>query len=434
MKRLSAFTRQLGDPNVPSPLTGEGGARAAQPRGRVRVGLRSARRGVPPSPWPSPVKGEGTRWQRPVLRAAAPLAAVLFAFATPAHAEDDRTLTVVTWGGTYEASQHEAYFEPFEAATGIAVETVRYDGSLEALRAHLADGETTWDVIDLIRADAVRACEEGLLEKIDPAILEPAPDGTPAQDDFLDGAIRPCSITQLVFSTVIAYDNRAFPGEKPRRVEDFFDTERFPGKRALRKAPVALFEWALMAYGVPRQQLYELLSTERGFDLALAKLESIREELVWWQGGQEPVDLLRQGKVAMASGYNGRFFHARAVEGTPISVIWDGQLLDFNAWAIPQGADDGDLARRFIAFATQTPRLAAQANRISYGPARESAQRRVGLHVTAGVPMRPYLPTAERHMETAIARDHTWYAQTVDLRQRRFRQWLSGTGRTGTQE
>ena len=408
MKRLSAFTRQLGDPNVPSPLTGEGGARAAQPR--------------------------GTRWQRPVLRAAAPLAAVLFAFATPAHAEDDRTLTVVTWGGTYEASQHEAYFEPFEAATGIAVETVRYDGSLEALRAHLADGETTWDVIDLIRADAVHACEDGLLEKIDPAILEPAPDGTPAQDDFLDGAIQPCSITQLVFSTVIAYDNRAFPGEKPRRIEDFFNTERFPGKRALRKAPVALFEWALMAYGVPRQQLYELLSTERGFDLALAKLESIREELVWWQGGQEPVDLLRQGKVAMASGYNGRFFHARAVEGTPISVIWDGQLLDFNAWAIPQGADDGDLARRFIAFATQTPRLAAQANRISYGPARKSAQRRVGLHVTAGVPMRPYLPTAERHMETAIARDHTWYAQTVDLRQRRFRQWLSGTGRTGTQE
>ena len=434
MKRLSAFTRQLGDPNVPSPLTGEGGARAAQPRGRVRVGLRSARRGVPPSPWPSPVKGEGTRWQRPVLRAAAPLAAVLFAFATPAHAEDDRTLTVVTWGGTYEQSQHEAYFEPFEAATGVAVETVRYDGSLDALRAHLADGETTWDVIDLIRADAVHACEDGLLEKIDPAILEPAPDGTPAQDDFLDGAIQPCSITQLVFSTVIAYDNRAFPGEKPRRIEDFFNTERFPGKRALRKAPVALFEWALMAYGVPRQQLYELLSTERGFDLALAKLESIREELVWWQGGQEPVDLLRQGKVAMASGYNGRFFHARAVEGTPISVIWDGQLLDFNAWAIPQGADDGDLARRFIAFATQTPRLAAQANRISYGPARKSAQRRVGLHVTAGVPMRPYLPTAERHMETAIARDHTWYAQTVDLRQRRFRQWLSGTGRTGTQE
>jgi putative spermidine/putrescine transport system substrate-binding protein len=352
----------------------------------------------------------------------------LLLLAAPVHADDvddGRTLTVVTWGGTYERSQWEAYFEPFEAATGVEVETVRYDGSLEGLREQLADGKTRWDVIDLIRADAVRACDEGLLQEIDPAILQPAPDGTPAEDDFLDGAIQPCSITQLVFSTVIAYDNRAFPGEKPRRVEDFFDTERFPGKRALRKAPVGLFEWALMAYGVPRQQLYDLLSTDRGFELALRKLDQIRDDLVWWQGGQEPVELLRQGKVAMASGYNGRFFHARAIEGAPISVIWDGQLLDYNAWAIPAGADDGALARRFIAFATQTKRLAAQANRISYGPARESAQRRVGLHVRAGVPMRAHLPTAARHMESAIARDHSWYAQTVDLRARRFRQWLS---------
>jgi putative spermidine/putrescine transport system substrate-binding protein len=354
------------------------------------------------------------------------LTAVLLALAAPAQAQDaPETLTVVTWGGTYEESQRAAYFAPFEAATGVEVETVRYDGSLAALRDHLASGETTWDVIDLIRADAVKACDEGLLEEIDPAILAPAPDGTPPEDDFLEGAIRRCSITQLVFSTVIAYDNRAFPGEKPRTVEDFFDTERFPGKRALRKAPVALFEWALMAYGVPRQQLYDLLSTDRGFDLALAKLDQIRDALVWWQGGQEPVELLKRGEVAMASGYNGRFFHARAVAGAPISVIWDGQLLDFNAWAIPKGADDAGLARDFIAFATRTDRLADQANRISYGPARESAQRRVGLHVDTGVPMRPYLPTADRHMESAIRRDHGWYAQTVDLRQRRFRQWLT---------
>ena len=167
----------------------------------------------------------------------------------------------------------------------------------------------------------------------------------------------------------------------------------------------------------------------RGLRLAFRRLDQLRGHIVWWSDGAAPPELLQRGEVAMASGYNGRFFHARAVEGAPISVIWDGQLLDFNAWAIPQGADDGDLARRFIAFATRTERLAAQANRISYGPARESAQRRVGLHVTAGVPMRPYLPTAERHMETAIARDHNWYAQTVDLRARRFQRWLSQPAR-----
>jgi len=352
--------------------------------------------------------------------------AALLAAAAPAAADNDETLTVVTWGGAYEDSQWAAYFEPFAEATGVEVETVRYDGSLRALREHLQSGAATWDVIDLIRADAQAACEAGLLQRIDPAILQPAPDGTPPREDFIAGAIQPCSITQLVFSTVIAYDNRAFPGEKPRSIEDFFNVERFPGKRALRKAPVGLFEWALMAYGVPRVQLYDLLSTQRGFQLAFRKLNGIRDQLVWWQGGQEPVDLLTSGKVAMASGYNGRFFHAQVVEGAPISVIWDGQLLDYNAWAIPKGADDAELARDFIAFATSTKRLADQANRISYGPARESAQRRVGLHVDTGVPMPPHLPTAERHMENAIRRDHTWYAQTVELRQRRFEQWLDG--------
>jgi putative spermidine/putrescine transport system substrate-binding protein len=145
------------------------------------------------------------------------------------------------------------------------------------------------------------------------------------------------------------------------------------------------------------------------------------------------VELLMDGEVAMASGYNGRFFNARVVEGAPIQVIWDGQLLDYNAWAIPKGADDAGLARDFIRFATSTPRLADQANRISYGPARESAQRRVGLHVEAGVPMAPHLPTADRHMARAIQRDHHWYAQTVDLRQRRFERWLAGDGRARTE-
>lgn len=339
--------------------------------------------------------------------------------------EAPEPLTVVTWGGTYEASQQAAYFEPFTEETGIPIRTVRYDGSLSALREHLAGtSPVEWDVIDLIRSDARVGCRENLLEPIDPAILAPAPDGTPAPQDFMEGTITPCAITQLVFSTVIAYNDEAFPGRKPRSIEDFFDLQTFPGKRALRKAPVALLEWALMSYGVPRQQLYDLLSTQRGFDLAFGRLDRIRDQLVWWTGGQEPVEMLVSGEVAMASGYNGRFFHARAVEGEPISVIWDGQLLDFNSWSIPMGTDQPETARRFIRFATQTERMADQSSRISYGPTRQSAQEHVGLHRETGVSMRPHMPTAPAHLTGAIHRDHAWYARTQSLRERLFRRWL----------
>ena len=370
------------------------------------------------------------RMRRPERRPACLLAAFAAALSlvwSAAGAVDERpTLTVVTWGGSYEASQRAAYFEAFEAQEGVEIEVVRYNGGLKALRDHLnSSNPPEWDVIDLLMADAQAGCAAGLLEPFDPAILAPAPDGTPAAEDFDDIAFMDCAVAQLVFSTVIAYDDRAFPGEKPQRVADFFDLDRYPGRRALRKAPVGLFEWALRAYGVPRRQIYDLLSTKRGFDLALRKLDGIRHRLVWWESGAEPVEMLKSGEVAMASAYNGRVFHAQAIKNAPISVIWDSQLLDYTTWAIPKGTPQKDLAERFIRFATRAENLAAQANRISYGPTRHSARRRVGLHVAAGVPMRPHLPTAPRHLAKAIRQDHAWYAQTKALRERRFEAWLN---------
>jgi putative spermidine/putrescine transport system substrate-binding protein len=342
----------------------------------------------------------------------------------------DGVLTVVTWGGSYEESQRAAYFRPFTEETGIPVEVVRYDGGLKALREHLETNDPPhWDVIDMLMADARSACTAGLLEPFDPSILADAPDGTPAREDFTDGSIMDCAIAQLVFSTVIAYDDRAFPGAKPQTVEDFFNLEDFPGRRALRKAPVGLFEWALRAYGVPRRQIYNLLSTDRGFELAFRKLNAIRPRLEWWSSGAEPVEMLRNGDVAMATAYNGRVFHAQAVENAPISVIWDSQLLDYTTWAIPKGTPQKDLAEKFIRFATRTEHLGDQANRISYGPTRESARKRIGRHVESGVPMRPHMPTAPRHLSKAIQQDHQWYAQTEDLRWRRFEAWLDAPAR-----
>lgn len=344
-----------------------------------------------------------------------------------AHSEQPgpEALTVATWGGSYEESQRRAYFDPFTEATGIPVKTVRYDGGIDVVREHLASGEVEWDIVDMIQSDASAACEAGLLAPIDSDILVPAPDGTPPEEDFMDGAIHRCFVTQIVFSTVIAFDDRAFSGVKPDSVEDFFDLETFPGKRALRKSPVGMLEWALLSLSVPREQLYDLLSTRRGLELAARRLDEIRDSIIWWTSGQEPVDLLTSGQATMATGYNGRFFHARAMEGAPISVIWDGQLIGFNSWTIVRGTHQADQAADFIAFATRSENMAAQASLISYGPARTSAQKRVGLHTDAGVPMRPYMPTAPSHMDNAVIRDHHWYSQTVDLREEWFREWLA---------
>ena len=341
-----------------------------------------------------------------------------------ARAEDGDALTITTWGGAYEAGQRAAYFEPFERAAGIEIRLKAYDGGVEPLRRQIETGDRGWDVLDMTEPDARAACDQGLLEPFDPNLLGPAPDGSAASVDFLDGAVLDCGVVHLVYATVLAYDDRAFPGEKPQRISDLFDIERFPGKRALRRQPIALLEWALLSYGVPVSQLRDLLSTERGLTLAFRKLDQIREHIVWWDSGSEPPALLASGEVVMASGFNGRFFNARVNEEIPITVIWDGQFLDSSVWVIAKGTAQRALAERFIGFATRAETMAALAQLIPYGPMRHSALRRIGLHAGSNVPILQHMPTSPANLRRAIRADSRWYAGTEAVRQRWFKAWL----------
>ncbi len=90
------------------------------------------------------------------------------------------SLTVVSWGGAYTNSQVQAYHKPWEKQTGIKINSEDYNGGLAQVKAQVESGNVTWDLVDVELSDAVRGCDEGLLEQIDPSILPPAPDGTPA--------------------------------------------------------------------------------------------------------------------------------------------------------------------------------------------------------------------------------------------------------------
>ena len=346
-------------------------------------------------------------------------------FGASAAAESpERVITVATWGGPYQRSQEKAYFEPFTATTEIRIDIERYNGGLAELRRQIAGGDTAWDLMDMTMADNRAACKQGLLERIDHSFLSPAPDGTPAGEDFVDGALTECGVSQIVYAMVTAYNRDAFPGERPARIRDIFDLQRFPGKRALQKLPEANLEWALRSYGVPRQELYSLLSTERGLRLAFQRLDGIRNQVIWWTSTDEPVKLLVTGEVAIASHYNGRLFDAAVVHGHPIETIWDAQIYELGAWGIPRGTPRLAEVLEFIRFATGTRPLAEQAKYISYGPARRSSMQLVSTHAETGVDMRPHLPTSQVNFETAILKDTEWYASLYDRIKARFDRWL----------
>ncbi len=348
------------------------------------------------------------------------IAVVLCLWAFSASAEQ-QTLTVATWGGSYESAQQKTLFDPFEAATGIQIDTQFYSGEIAILK-----GDLVPDIIDMTMDDALLACEQNLLQKLNLSeILAPSPDGLEPEKDFIAGTLLPCGVAHLSYSTLIAYDDRAFTGEKPQSIADFFNVKRFPGKRGLRKQPSAILEWALMAEGVPINQIYDLLSTDRGMRLAFRRLDSIRDHIVWWDDPKEPAALLKSRQVVMSSGFNGRFFDAQT-HGDTITMIWGGQIVDWDVWVVPLKPDQSNIAiNKFLRYVTQSENMAHLAEHIPYGPSRFSALKRIGLHPRTRVSMRDHLPTAPHHLDRALFRDAKWYARTLELRKNRFWEWIN---------
>ena len=334
---------------------------------------------------------------------------------------DQQTLTIATWGGSYESAQQKTLFDPFETATGIQIDTQFYTGEIAILK-----GDLVPDIIDMTMDDALLACEQNLVQRLKLSeILAPSPDGLDPEKDFIAGTLLPCGVAHLSYSTLIAYDDRAFTGEKPQKIADFFDVKRFPGKRALRKQPSAILEWALMAEGVPIHQIYDLLSTDRGMRLAFRRLDSIRDHIVWWDDPKEPAALLKSRQVVMSSGFNGRFFDAQT-HGDTITMIWDGQIVDWDVWVVPLKPNQTNVAtNKFLRYVTQSENMAHLAEHIPYGPSRFSALKRIGLHPQTRVSMRDHLPTAPHHLDRALFRDAKWYARTLALRKNRFWEWIN---------
>ncbi len=282
-------------------------------------------------------------------------------------------LTVATWSGSYERAQANAMFRPFGEERNIDVRIALYDGGIEALKQMVGNARYDWDVIDLELPDAIAACRLGLLEHIDAAQLPAGSNGVPAGKDFVPGAIGPCWVGSVVYSQVIAYAPRAFGTARPISAADFFDTRRFPGPRALRRAtPKFNLELALLADGVKPQDVYDTLSTPQGIERALAKLATIRRALVWWDTSADAVAMLNDGRAVFATTLNGDVHDAQA-HGRHIGVIWDRQLYEFDAFGIPRGDPRLDRATDFIRFATGSGPLAHVASWVPYGPARRSA-------------------------------------------------------------
>lgn len=327
------------------------------------------------------------------------------------------SITVTSWGGAYTRSQQLAMHEPFATKTGIKVLSEDYNGGLAEIRAQVKTGNVKWDVVDVEFAEALRGCDEGLFEKIDVARMPKGDDGSEARADFLPGMVNTCAVASISYANVVAWDKARLP-QGPARLEDFFDTKKFPGKRGLKKEPNVNLEWALMADGVAPAEVYKVLSTPAGVERAFRKLDTIKGQIVWWTAGAQPPQLLAAGEVAMTSVYHGRIYDANTKDGRNFAVLWDGQITVPDLFVVVKGSRNGKAAMDFVLQSTGTRALAEQTRHIPYAPSRKSSLKLVDDKTRAWL---PGPSQAGRGFQT----DAAWWSDHADELNQKFAAWLA---------
>ena len=353
------------------------------------------------------------------------MSAMALALGFPSAQLSAQSITVVSWGGSYARASQEAIHKPFTEETGIEISLEDYNGGLAQIRAQVEAGVVYWDVVDLEVADAIRGCDEGLFELIDPSGLPGGADGSTVEEDYYPDALSDCGAGMLFYSTVFAYNSEVLSGEPPRTIDDFFDLERFPGRRGMRRSPLVNLEFALMADGVPVGDVYAVMDTVEGIDRALRKLDTIKSQIVWWEAGAQPPQMLADGEVAMTTAYNGRIFNAQVLEDQPFTIVWDGQVLDTGQLGIVAGTPRLPEALQFVQFASRPSSMARISHYIAYSPVRRSADALVSTHLATGVEMRPHMPNTPEHTQRALRSDWAWWSDNGDELNERFIVWLS---------
>lgn len=265
---------------------------------------------------------------------------------------DNGSLVFVDWGGTNTDARITQNIKPFEMETGIKV-TVVTPSDYAKLIAMVENGTTEWDVMNCDAYWGVYAGQKGYLEKIDYNVVKEKLDKD-VELEYVVGA--------EVYDSVISYNVDKYKSTPaPTTWAEFYDTQKFPGKRAIWQYPVTVLESALLADGVPMDKLYPL-----DLDRAFAKLDTIKDSIVWWTKGAQPSQMLATGEADLALAWSGRILNAKD-DGSPVAIDYNQGMRIAAGWVVPKGAPNKENAMKFINFISSAKQQAAFSSQIPYG-------------------------------------------------------------------
>jgi len=323
--------------------------------------------------------------------------AAALALSVPAAAEPAAELHVLHAGGQWGDAITTCVENDMAANMGIKV-IPETPGGLAKLRAIVESGNITHTAYDMETSELVRARELGLIEPIDWAKVDPYP--------IFDEAKQPDAFGSSYYSTVMAM--RTDVPEVTNWVE-FFDTEKFPGKRALPDYPGFVLTFAAMGDGVPMDQLFPL-----DLDRAFKTLERIKDDTIWWQAGAQPPQLLQDNEAQYAISWSGRVVGKEGVK-----VNFNEGMLDISWFVIAKGADPAQVEAAYVWFKEQTKPEAQKCimQYVSYpGPI-------PGIEGLVPPEKAAEMPTYGPNKDVQWLQNGSWWVENADEVERRWQEF-----------
>jgi putative spermidine/putrescine transport system substrate-binding protein len=274
--------------------------------------------------------------------------------------QDGVTLSFVSFGGVYQEAQRKAWLQPYTELTGVQF-TEDENSSNATIKSQVEAGQVTWDVVD-VGNDFGLDVHKDLLEPLDYTLI-------PKDELNADLGITDYRIPDITYGVVLAYNTEKTGGQTPAGWADYFDTTKIPGKRgAWDYSEGGMFEFALMADGVKPADLYPL-----DLERATKKLNTIKDDIVFWNSGAESQELIGAGEVSMTMIWNGRGWSAKNIDQKPVEIQWNQQIVTADYLVIPKGSPNKDAAMKFIAYTACAEHNAGPSEFIPYGPTNKNS-------------------------------------------------------------
>jgi putative spermidine/putrescine transport system substrate-binding protein len=308
-------------------------------------------------------------------------------------------LVFTSYGGSFQRAQERAWLEPYSKETGTEI---RQDSPTDyaKLQSMVESNEVIWDVVDVGNDFGLESTAE-LLEPLDYSVIDREP--------ILEGYASTYRIACMLYANVLAYNSEQVEGT-PTNWADFFDTQKFTGGRGLHKVPSETLEVALLGDGVPPEDLYPL-----DVDRALNKLETIRDQILWWESAARSQEQIAEGEVALISAWNGRV-QTEINAGSPVKIQWNQNLQTADYLVVPKGTSRKEEAMELIAYCVSAQNNHRLSDYIEYAPINKESIPKVDPQVA------PQLPTA--HRDVGVTYNAEWWDSNREAVTERFNEWV----------